>query len=207
MHGLPSYHHGSETEASSSPPSSGTDGPEAIAFIREIIAPGDTSNPPQPASAYIEHAPRLDALTVRLRRVIPKESIVAECVTCDARGKLDPTYLTTFAANIQSKLKTTIDRHITQVETIERAPDFALQNEHAEHRAFREQKLKIFVGRESDLSTIASYIVGGDDCPLMLHGRSGLGKSALMARASDAAETTTHAPVIYRFIGASASLI
>jgi hypothetical protein len=81
---------------------------------------------------------------------------VSSPTTCDASGRPDPTYLAAFAAKIQCKIKAAIEGHIAQVEAVERAPDFALQSKCAKHRAFREQKLKIFVGRES--GTIASYI-------------------------------------------------
>ena len=81
---------------------------------------------------------------------------------------------------------------------------FALQSEREEHRAFRSEKLKVFVGRESNFAALARYLDGEGAQPLVVHGRSGAGKSALMARASEDAAQAGHAPLITRFIGASA---
>jgi AAA+ ATPase superfamily predicted ATPase len=41
-----------------------------------------------------------------------------------------------------------------------------------------------FVGREDVLEVINSYIMSTDNKPLVLHGESGSGKTAVMARAS-----------------------
>jgi WD40 repeat protein len=215
IHGLSSY---------SLRPPSGKNPPEAIAFIREIVGnvsgtPGPTrrsitflrtllgysSNRLQPLPGYVEHEPRLDALKSEIRRELPNDRIFTAKAAYDEGGRLDPAYLAGFASAMQRKLEVAIDRHIALVSAIELAPDFALQSERAEHRAFAEQKRKIFAGRENNLRTIARYIAGRDDHPLILHGGSGLGKSALMARAIGDAEEAGDAPVIYRFIGASAA--
>ena len=66
------------------------------------------------------------------------------------------------------------------------------------------EKRKIFIGRENNLAAIDQYLVDRTGRPLVLHGRSGFGKSALMARAVANAETAGSAPVIYRFVGATA---
>ena len=203
---------------------SGKNPPEAIAFIREIA--GNASGTPGAIRrsiaflrtlvgnsrggfgslpGYVEHEPRLDALKSGIRRALPNDSIVMARAAFDKGGRLDPTYLAGFASAMQRKLEVAIDRHIGLVSAIELAPDIALQSERAEHRDFAAQKRKIFAGRENNLRTIATCIAGGDDHPLILHGGSGLGKSALMARAIGEAEEAGGAPVIYRFIGASAA--
>jgi AAA ATPase domain/Domain of unknown function (DUF4062) len=203
--GLPGYSQGLSSRAGSSPPSPSPDGPAAIAFIREFVTPPGGGRALAPASVYVEHEPRLDALKAGIRRALPDASIVTARATWNNAGKLDAAYLTDFATNIQRHLEAAIDRHIAAVEAQERAPDFALQSERDEHRAFAEQRLKIFVGRENNLAAIARYIAGADTRPLILHGRSGLGKSALMARAIAVAEAAGPVPVVYRFIGASAA--
>jgi hypothetical protein len=221
IHGLSGYNHGSETRASSSPLAPGTEGSEAIAFIREIVGNASATLGPVraflrkivrngtrslgPMSRYIEQEPRLDALKDRIKHALPDECIVTSKVGWGKDGRIDPTYLAAFAAQIQSKLVAAIDRHIARIEAVERVPDFALESERGQHRAFGEQKRKVFIGRESNLVAIQSYIAGDDDYPLILYGRSGFGKSALMARALAAAQAAGDAPVIYRFIGASAA--
>jgi WD40 repeat protein len=199
IHGLPGYRPVVDQVSPSSPV---TDGPPAIAVIREIVT--DSSIVPD---HFFGQGPRLDALKDAIRRVVPEDHIVTARATIDENGRLDGRYLADFAARIQDKLKFAIDQHIARVEATERAPDYALTSERAAHRAFGEQKLKIFVGRERELAATARYLAGADDGqrPLVLHGRSGLGKSALMARAIALAEAPGRAPVVARFIGASAA--
>jgi hypothetical protein len=190
IHGLPGYPHGFDT---ASPPS--TDGPAAIAFIRQIVSGSGAS--------HVEREARLDALKDGIRSALPEDSIVTARVACDESGRLDETYLANFAGQVQAKLETAIDKQVARVEAIERSPDFALESERRTHRAFDDERLKIFVGRESNLTSIARYLAGVSDRPLVLHGRSGLGKSALMARAIAAVEAASGTPVTARFIGAS----
>jgi hypothetical protein len=67
---------------------------------------------------------------------------------------------------------------------------------------FKDAKLKLFLGREEPLKAIKDYIGGNSNQAMVIHGKSGLGKSALMAKSI---EQTKNKP-IYRFIGSIASL-
>ncbi|MEQ1613285.1 MAG: DUF4062 domain-containing protein, partial [Hyphomicrobiaceae bacterium] len=197
--GLSAYKRDSATGGSFAPP---TDDLQATAFIREIaVNARDGRGPP---SGYFEQEPRLDALRDQVKRVLPGGCIVTARATFDKGGKLDATYLADFATAIQRKLEVAIDRHIALVSAIEQVPGFALQSERNDHHAFALDKRRIFVGRENNLRTIACYIASGGNYPLILYGRSGLGKSALMASAIAAAEVAGADRVIYRFVGASA---
>jgi len=204
IHGLPGYRPGIDT---ASPPSPGADSPPAIAFFREIA----TKSGAVPAAIrhYFEQEPRLEALLEALKdaikRTLSEDHVVIAGAVFDENGSLSRTYLDYFAAQIQDKLKAAIDQHIARVEAIERAPDFALTSERDAHREFAQRKLDIFVGRERELTAIARYVAGAGERPLVLHGRSGLGKSVLMARAIADAEAAKGAPVVARFIGASAA--
>jgi WD40 repeat protein len=174
-------------------------GAEALAFIRTVIGPGDSLREREQSSAAA-----VAALKARVERTLAEERIVRGTATCDAAGSLDLAYLAAFAAGIEAKLKEAIDWHIAKADAIERGPDYTLHSEREEHRAFRAEKLKVFVGRESNLGAIARYIASDAARPLVLHGPSGSGKTALMARAVEAAEKSGETPLVTRFIGASA---
>ncbi len=53
----------------------------------------------------------------------------------------------------------------------------------ADHDTFGKERAKFFIGRAGILQTIADYVKGGDRHPLAVYGASGVGKSALMAKA------------------------
>ena len=65
----------------------------------------------------------------------------------------------------------------------------------------RKTARRIFIGRDVVLKRIADYISGPERRPLVLHGESGSGKSAVMAKASQ--QYKVPGRVIRRFIGAS----
>ncbi len=174
-------------------------GAEALAFIRTLMGPCDAFRESEQSSAAA-----VAALKSRVGHTLAEDQIVRGTATCDAAGLLDPAYLAAFAPAIEAKLKDAIDRYIAKVEAIERGPDYALHSEREVHRAFRAEKLKVFVGRKNNLGAIARYIASDAVRPLVLHGPSGSGKTALMARAAEAADKCGHTPLVTRFIGASA---
>jgi hypothetical protein len=79
-------------------------------------------------------------------------------------------------------------------------------------KLFRQTKSKGFVGREDDLQVIQGYISGDSDKynneqALVIYGPSGMGKSALMAKAIEQTEDNhKDKKVIYRFVGSKADL-
>jgi WD40 repeat protein len=77
----------------------------------------------------------------------------------------------------------------------------ALDLEVEAHDRFAEDRCRIFTGRQAVLDTIADYIRGPERRPLVLHGESGSGKSAVMAKASEQYQGPGR--MIRRFIGAS----
>ena len=221
IHGLPGYSSDTEGGTSQTPAAEGS---QAIVLIRDLVGNGGATASPvrdpfgffrrleshssvslQPPAGFVEVEPRLELLKARINRAVPRDGIMLARATLDETGRSDEAYLEGFASSIQRKLEEAIDRHIAQVSAIEQALDFALQSERAEHRVFAEQKRRIFIGRENNLAAINRYLVDRTGRPLVLNGRSGFGKSALMARAVANAEAVGSAPVIYRFVGASAS--
>jgi hypothetical protein len=77
----------------------------------------------------------------------------------------------------------------------------ALDLEVEAHDRFAADRCRIFIGRQAVLDTIADYLNGPERRPLVLHGESGSGKSAVMAKASE--QYQGPARLIRRFIGAS----
>lgn len=77
----------------------------------------------------------------------------------------------------------------------------ALELEMDAHERFAEERCRVFTGRRAVLNAIAKYIAGDDARPLVLRGPSGSGKSAVMAKASEAHVESCQ--VVRRFIGAS----
>ena len=77
----------------------------------------------------------------------------------------------------------------------------ALDLEVEAHDRFAADRCRIFIGRQAVLDTIADYLNGPERRPLVLHGESGSGKSAVMAKASE--QYQGPARMIRRFIGAS----
>jgi hypothetical protein len=83
------------------------------------------------------------------------------------------------------------------------------EREREAHREFAEERCRHFVGREEILRRIETYITSDDTRPLVVHGKSGSGKTALMSKAwlgLDAQENYGRfvpAVTIARFIGAT----
>ena len=75
------------------------------------------------------------------------------------------------------------------------------------HKEFREKLTEHFCGRDEILKSIESYLTDtSEKKPLSLIGKSGSGKSSVMAKAAEQAETqNADALTIYRFIGTSSS--
>jgi WD40 repeat protein len=85
-----------------------------------------------------------------------------------------------------------------------------LVQERAAHRAFGRERTTarsgagLFVGRTDILEAMDRYLVGGETHPLVIHGASGIGKTALLAQAAARADAR-HATVVVvqRHIGAT----
>jgi WD40 repeat protein len=78
----------------------------------------------------------------------------------------------------------------------------ALDIEVEAHDAFARDRARHFMGRKDVLDSIEQYVKGGTRRPLVVHGASGSGKSAVMARALEVLlGNPRNAVVIRRFIG------
>ncbi|MGA2149872.1 MAG: DUF4062 domain-containing protein, partial [Bryobacteraceae bacterium] len=109
-----------------------------------------------------------------------------------------PNNLEGLCQDVERTLRAVIE---SEASGFESRPALALEIE--AHDAFAQERALVF-GREEVLKEITEYVRADSDRPLMLHGASGSGKSAVMAQASERArEALPSAVVIRRFIGAS----
>ena len=84
--------------------------------------------------------------------------------------------------------------------------DSPIDQETKVHAAYAHSEAKAFIGRKRVLDDIQQYISEERSYPLLVHGLSGTGKSALMAKISEVIQKRYHhAVVLQRFIGATAA--
>jgi hypothetical protein len=158
---------------------------EASATHQEILAGlGDSEEDRQHVFGFVRRStgntdPRLEASKSHLR--------VHEFDAGDMKG---------LCALVLAQLTKVIEAEVNRSK--DRA---ALDLEMEAHDRFAEERCRIFTGRQAVLDAIAKYISGPERRPLVLHGESGSGKSAVMAKASQ--QYKGPARVIRRFIGAS----
>ena len=138
---------------------------------------------------------RLAALRCELKHLLPE----AHVHQYDAAWRVDHAEwdMAAFCDDVRRDLQIIIDQELA---AFEERPE--LEREIEEHRAFAEERADHFVGRADLLETIRSYIDSPDaSAPLVVHGPSGLGKTALLARAW--LDLGTGPAPIARFIGAT----
>ncbi len=107
---------------------------------------------------------------------------------------LAPDYLKEFKEAVTQFLKQRIYAQLKSFETIP-----PLELEIQAHKDFANTKTQSFIGQDDILSQIKSYCNDGSNSPLVIYGRSGLGKSAIMAKAYQQA----HPNALVRFVGAT----
>ena len=113
-------------------------------------------------------------------------------------------HLAQLCEDVYNSLEATIVNEIERFEHIDE-----IDEEQANHWAFAEERAAHFEGREQALGQIVKYLDSEDRRPFFVRGVSGVGKSALLARAAqDACERfgAVYSPcpfVVCRFIGAT----
>ena len=142
---------------------------------------------------------RLFDLKADLVRILPREHVHTYCAHWrNGRPEYDRSDL---CDDVERDLKTIIDR---EVAAFRQKP--ALEHEREAHHEFAEERCRHFVGRQDILQRISDYTASSDRRPLVIHGKSGSGKTAVMAKASselgirNAERAVTE---ISRFIGAT----
>jgi hypothetical protein len=144
---------------------------------------------------------RLRALKTDLERILPQEHVHKYCAHWrTGQPEYDRCDL---CDDVERDLKAIIDQELA---SFKRRP--ASEHERDAHREFAEERCRHFVGRQDVLQRIKDYL--GDpkaDRPLVIHGISGCGKTALMAKAaldlSESAVGESQLAIVSRFIGAT----
>ena len=144
---------------------------------------------------------RLTRLKSRLRTAL--SSGVLDYQTSGESGHLPDEYLQRLADDVLAALTRVID---SELDLLEHQDPLTL--EVARHRQFGAERARDFTGRDWALARIAVHLdeaLGGMPAhPLVIHGASGAGKSALLARASIEAEREhPNAVTITRFLGST----
>ncbi len=137
---------------------------------------------------------RLAALKAELQRYLPSDHVHPYKATWHGdhpewdRGSL--------CEQVEHDLKGIIDQELA---IFEHRP--GLDREMEAHREFAEDRSRHFVGRQDILGRISDYLTSGETAPLVVHGKSGSGKTALMAKAW--LDMAPEKRAIARFIGAT----
>lgn len=95
-----------------------------------------------------------------------------------------------FRRNILKEIKAYNEKH-----------DSLLKIELSEQAKFLKEKSKIVIGRDDEIKGIKNFIINSDEQYYLLYGKSGSGKTSVMARAIDELKDKN---IIYRFIGTTA---
>ncbi len=170
---------------------------EASATHQEILKGlGSTAEDRDHVFAFFRIAPEatMDPDIKKLRRSLGKAlgSNVVEYAAGDLNG---------FCKRVLEKLLPVIEG---QADLLKKRP--SITSEIELHYQIATEYERLFHGRPGELRSISDYLNGPSNRPLVVHGESGSGKSAIMAKASaQAASAHPKALLVHRFVGASPS--
>ena len=134
----------------------------------------------------------------KVKRVAPEEIL------------LEVDYETAQSKHVAAEIKAICD--VLCKELIERITAYYEENLHIEqdttfqevmqHRELALDKSSLFIGREKEIKRISDYLKSDSTEPLVVHGKSGCGKTALMAVSAKRANITVpNSLVVLRFLG------
>ncbi|GMW02375.1 MAG: hypothetical protein AMXMBFR84_35110 [Candidatus Hydrogenedentota bacterium] len=150
----------------------------------------------------------LDELSAELKKRLPVHNAFEYSVAWDRvafrnqdpRPKLtieEEPDLTALCNRVEADLKAIIDSELDAYKNLAE-----LEREKESHQEFGQERSLHFIGRDDELARIERYLNDRDDRkPLVVHGVSGSGKTALMARAW--LTKTNPEQAVMRFIGAT----
>ena len=165
-----------------------------FSFIRSIVNNADYED-----SQYREkNSENVENFKKNIKNVLLKDNYLELSTDVIDDNKLDLNYLAVFKKYIISFLIHSIDNQMRDASELS-----ALDEELSEQQFYLEQKVKLFAGRENDKKVLHHYIDTKNQEPLIVYGKSGLGKSSLIAKiVTERIDKNTHR-VIFRFIGAT----
>ena len=144
--------------------------------------------------------PRAQELKKKVKEILLDINIY-ECKTIQLNtDKLDYSYLSIFEEKLINFLKEKLDTQIAKEISYSE-----LEIEKQEQEYFAMQKRNNFIGQEYSLNIISDYISSNNQQPFVLYGKSGSGKSSLMAKAIEIAKQKTNSKIVFRFVGATAN--
>lgn len=148
--------------------------------------------------AEAKHA--LQLLKRRLRRRLgPAYVHTVEACWDHERGAVTKDHLDALCAAVYRQLASVIEDELARTASVD-----TLEQEHDQHRDFGDERARMFVGRAAVLGALAAYRRRNDGRPLVVIGPSGVGKTALLARArQDAVAQDPSDVVLARFVGAT----
>ncbi len=175
---------------------------QAFVYFRRLDVPQDVLREPfidlneAGTLADPRSSEKLRALHTRLEqnRAVTTRDHTARLVG----GRVDPQYLARLQKSVYSDLKEAID---SQIADFEATPPAAREIE--AHEAFGAERRRNYVARAVE-ARVHEYLDRDDRRPLVLHGVSGGGKTALIAKlAADLAARRPRCIDVVRFIGAT----
>ncbi|WP_418640629.1 tetratricopeptide repeat protein [Sulfurimonas sp. ST-27] len=172
--------------------------PEHIfGFIRDIEKNSQTTN-----FFYDENQENVNKFKERLEDVLIDENLLKSQTKQKDEKSLENDYLNEFEKRVYNFLRKQIDEQKKQ----DKQKVYSdLEVELQAQQYFATQKRKNFLGQEDILKKIDSYISDNDNTNVfVLYGESGKGKSAIISKAVERAETKQQKKVFYRFVGATA---
>jgi len=143
---------------------------------------------------------KLKSLKQRLREKLGKDNVISYDAEWQVNG-ITIDHLNKLCKDVYDNLSNIIRKQIDQMD--EKEP---LEKEIDAHEDFRKDRAKHFIGRADMLEKIKNYIKDENNHPLTIHGKSGTGKSALLAFAvKKTNENFPKAAIAFRSIGATPS--
>ena len=169
-----------------------------LCMVRNITNIADIDDP-----IFLEDdANQLDALKKSLRNCkephVEYQELEARLVQKEEMLKPDKDYLEDYAIEVKRFLKNKILNEINRLSNNGKALEEKI------HKSFKDERAKIFIGREDILQNVAQYVSDQSNTPLVIYGESGVGKSAFIAKLISSLENeNTNIDLLYRFVGIS----